>query len=79
MAAATQTIPQVIFDKVPLIVSSTVVFLAVYVLKYLLTPDPLATIPVIRQELESDKKRREEYTSKAKEIYTDGYNKVPCA
>ena len=74
--AAIQAIPQVISDKLPLIVSSTIVFLAVCVFKYLVTPDPLATIPVIRQELDSDDKRREEYRFKAKEIYADGYSKV---
>lgn len=72
----TQTIPQVVFDKMPLIVSSTIVFLAVYVLKYLLTPDPLANIPVIRVELNGDKSRRDAYKFQARAIYVDGYKKV---
>lgn len=74
--AITQTISQVIFDKVPLILSGTILFLVVYVLKYFLTPDPLANIPIIGQELDGDKKRREEYSSKAKSVYIDGYNKA---
>lgn len=75
-------IAEVIVDRLPLVVSTTVVFLAFYLLKYVFTPDPLANLPVIGEELGGDGKRLQQFRSNARDIYNEGYKKVrfsqPC-
>ncbi|KAM7198936.1 putative cytochrome P450 E-class, group IV [Naviculisporaceae sp. PSN 640] len=68
-------ISEVIVDRLPLVVSTSVVFLAVYLLKYLFTPDPLANLPIVGEELGGDGKRLEQFRSNAKETYNEGYKK----
>lgn len=69
-------IAELIADRLPLVVSTTVVFLAVYLLKYVFTPDPLANLPIVGEELGGDGKRLQQFRANAKETYNEGYKKV---
>lgn len=69
-------ISEVIVDRLPLVLSTTVVFLAVYLLKNIFTPDPLAKLPIVGEELGDDEKRRQLYRKNAKASYAEGYKKV---
>ncbi|KAK4210620.1 putative cytochrome P450 E-class, group IV [Rhypophila decipiens] len=68
-------ISEVIVERLPLVLSTSVVFLAVYLFKIFLTPDPLANLPIIGEDLGGDEKRRQQFRLNAKATYNEGYKK----
>ena len=76
MAVTMDVLPQLISDKLPLILPTVAGLLAVVILQTLLARDPLASIPEIGKELGSDEKRRQAFLAKGKDLYRDGYQKV---
>ncbi len=77
--AIAQTITELLGAKLPLILPSVAVILAVLLFQNVLGGKPLASIPVVGHELGGDEKRRQAYLLNASGMYLDGYKKVGCA
>ncbi|KAK3985449.1 putative cytochrome P450 E-class, group IV [Cladorrhinum sp. PSN332] len=73
--ALTDAITRVLDTKLPLLLPTVAVLVAVFLAQALLKGNPLSTIPVVGEELGSDEKRRQEFLQKANQVYLDGYRK----
>ncbi|KAK0736574.1 cytochrome P450 [Apiosordaria backusii] len=73
--ATTETLLQTLAAKLPLVLSTAGVLLAVFLAQVLLKGSPLANLPVALDDLPSDEKRRQAYLTRAKEVYSSGYKK----
>ncbi|KAK0663501.1 putative cytochrome P450 E-class, group IV [Cercophora samala] len=73
--AQTETLLQTLAAKLPLLLSTAGLLLAVFLAQVLLKENPLANLPVALDDLPSDEKRRQAYLTRAKDVYTSGYKK----
>lgn len=72
----TQTISELVGARLPLILPTVAVILAVVLFQNVFRANPLRSIPVAGEELGGDEKRRQEYLRNATAMYVDGYKKV---
>ncbi|KAK4184221.1 putative cytochrome P450 E-class, group IV [Podospora australis] len=75
MAVITADIVQTLGNKLPLLLPTIAVLLAVFLGQRLLQQNPLANVPVALEDLAGDEKRRQAYITHAKDVYLDGYKK----
>ncbi len=74
--ATTDAILDALTARLPLVLPTVAVLVAMLLLQNVLRPQPLANIPVAGRDLGGDEKRRQAYLFKAADLYHEGYNKV---
>lgn len=74
--AQTETLLQTLAAKLPLLLSTAGLLVAVFLAQVLLKGNPLANLPVALDDLPSDEKRRQAFLTRAKDVYATGYKKV---
>ncbi|KAK1753823.1 putative cytochrome P450 E-class, group IV [Echria macrotheca] len=75
MADIQQGVLHLVQDKLPLVLSTAAVFVAVILFQTFLAKNPLDAIPEVGTELGSNEKRRQAFLFNSRALYTEGYQK----
>ncbi|KAK3899167.1 hypothetical protein C8A05DRAFT_46703 [Staphylotrichum tortipilum] len=73
--ATTEAILDALAARLPLVLPTVAVLVAVLLLQNVFRPAPLANVPVAGRDLGGDEKRRQAYLFKAADLYREGYTK----